>query len=96
MVLTSLLQYRRNYLVLDRDFVVRTASRRKKNGSNKKTSQMNPEYFNAGFYILVPLLVCTFLGFQADRWLGTKPIFLLIGLGFGVVSAFYNLWKLAK
>lgn len=96
MVLISLLQYKRNYLVLDRDFVVRTTSRKKNDGGNEKTKQINPEYFNAGFYILVPLLVCTFLGFQMDKWLRTKPIFLLIGLGLGVVSAFYNLWKLAK
>lgn len=96
MVLVSLLQYKRNYVVLDRDFVVRTASRRKDTRADKKGREMKPEYFNAGFYILVPLLLCTFLGFQIDNWLKTKPAFLLMGLAVGIVATFYNLWKLAK
>src|SRR5438876_12009364 len=35
-------------------------------------------------------------GYYADRWLGTSPIFLLIGLGLGIAAGFVSLFRTAK
>jgi ATP synthase protein I len=35
-------------------------------------------------------------GYYADRWLGTSPWLLLIGLGFGIAAAFVILIRSAK
>ncbi len=35
-------------------------------------------------------------GYYLDRWLGTQPWFALVGLGFGIVAAFRNLYILYK
>src|SRR2546421_2409201 len=48
----------------------------------------------------VPLGVTTVLGlvagYYADRWLGTKPWLLLLGLGFGIAAGFVNLFRSVK
>ncbi len=48
---------------------------------------------NIGYYLITPLLVGVFLGYWIDKILGTKPVFLLLFFGLGIVGAFYNLWK---
>lgn len=35
-------------------------------------------------------------GYFADRWLGTKPWLMLIGLGLGVAAGFVNLFRSVK
>lgn len=32
-------------------------------------------------------------GYWADRWLATSPLFLLLGLGFGIAAGFVNLFR---
>ena len=43
------------------------------------------------------LVVCTVIGlvggYYADRWLGTSPWLLLLGLGCGIVAGFINLFR---
>ncbi|HEV8676244.1 MAG TPA: AtpZ/AtpI family protein [Methylomirabilota bacterium] len=34
-------------------------------------------------------------GYYLDRWLGTSPVFLLIGLLFGIAAGFVNLFRAA-
>jgi len=45
------------------------------------------------------LVVATVLGlaggYYLDRWLGTNPVFLLIGLLFGIAAGFVNLFRAA-
>jgi ATP synthase protein I len=36
------------------------------------------------------------LGWQADSWLGTGPLFLILLLGFGVAAGFYNVYRVAR
>ena len=36
------------------------------------------------------------VGYFADRWLGTKPWLLLIGLGFGIAAAGVNFYRTIK
>jgi ATP synthase protein I len=35
-------------------------------------------------------------GFFADRWIGTRPWLLLIGLGFGIAAAGVNFYRTIK
>lgn len=43
-------------------------------------------------YILAGLL----LGWGADHWLGTRPIFLVIGMVAGTAMGFWKLWLYLK
>jgi len=45
------------------------------------------------------LVICTVLGlvggYYLDRWLGTEPWLLLVGLLFGIAAGFVNLFRAA-
>lgn len=48
-----------------------------------------------GCSVAVSLLLCIGAGVFIDRWLGTEPIGVLIGLTLGLVAAGYSLYELA-
>lgn len=52
--------------------------------------------FGVGFYLLTPILLGLGVGLVLDRVLNTRPLFTLLFLVLGVISSFYNLWKLAN
>lgn len=35
-------------------------------------------------------------GYWADRWLGTSPWLMLLGLGFGIAAGFVNLFRAVR
>jgi F0F1-type ATP synthase assembly protein I len=45
------------------------------------------EFLTLGLTLAVTILVCAALGYLVDRWLGTSPIFTLIGLVLGIAAA---------
>lgn len=47
-----------------------------------------------GISMLVPPFVGLYIGSWIDKWLGTKAIFSIILLILGVVSGFFNTYKL--
>jgi len=47
-----------------------------------------------GWYIAVCVLVGVLGGLWLDRKLGTTPLFILLGTVFGMVAAFYGIYKL--
>ncbi|PIZ61734.1 hypothetical protein COY16_06160 [Candidatus Roizmanbacteria bacterium CG_4_10_14_0_2_um_filter_39_13] len=55
-----------------------------------------PEYFNLGMYLVVPLIIGVAGGIYLDNKFGTQGTFTLIGIVFGTISIFYNLYKLYK
>lgn len=57
--------------------------------------RLDPTYLNLGMYLATPLLLGVFLGTYLDNRLGTKPIVTLVLIGLGLVSTFYNLYKIA-
>lgn len=57
---------------------------------------LDSTYLNIGMYLATPLLVGVFLGTYLDNRFGTKPVITLVLLGLGLVSTFYNLYKIAK
>ncbi len=65
---------------------------------NKKREQfwLNPLLYNVGIYLMTPILLGVFIGLSLDRWLKTKPLFLILFIILGTISSFYNFWKVAK
>lgn len=62
----------------------------------KESNFRYTEYLNLGFYLAAPILVGVFLGVYMDKWLNTKPVFVLVLLFLGTIASFYNLIKLTK
>ena len=48
-----------------------------------------------GCSVVVSLLLCVGGGILLDRWLGTAPILLFVGLALGLGAAAYSLYELA-
>ncbi|MDI3340547.1 MAG: AtpZ/AtpI family protein [Sphaerobacter sp.] len=48
-----------------------------------------------GCSTVVSLLLCILGGLVLDRWLGTLPLFTLVGVGLGIATAGYLLYELA-
>jgi len=46
----------------------------------------------AGFQLVFSILLFLGLGYLADRWLGTRPMLMLIGLLVGLGAGFYAFW----
>ncbi|MFM8859295.1 MAG: AtpZ/AtpI family protein [Methylocystis sp.] len=42
------------------------------------------------------ILVSAFVGWQADKWLGTQPWLLVFLVGLGVAAGFYNVYRVAR
>ena len=68
------------------------------NDPRKSERELNipPEYLNLGLYLVVPLMLSVIIGIYLDRTFDTSGTFTLIGIGFGTISIFYNLYKLYK
>lgn len=47
-----------------------------------------------GCTVVVSLLLCIGGGILLDEWLGTAPIFILIGVVLGLIAAGYSLYEL--
>ncbi len=48
-----------------------------------------------GCSVVASLLLCIGGGILLDKWLGTLPIFTLVGVGFGLAVSGYLLYQLA-
>jgi F0F1-type ATP synthase assembly protein I len=46
----------------------------------------------AGFQLVFSILLFMGLGYLADRWLGSRPVLMLIGLALGLGAGFYAFW----
>lgn len=55
-----------------------------------------PEYLNLGMYLVIPLMLGVMIGIYLDNSWKAGGKFTLIGIGFGTISIFYNLYKLYK
>ena len=49
-----------------------------------------------GFAVAIPLAGFTFLGYLGSQKLGTGPWLLFVGLGIGILTAFYTLYRMLK
>jgi len=51
---------------------------------------------SAGICMVVSILIGMAMGYYLDNWLDTKPWFLLIFLGFGIVSGFRSIFIMTE
>lgn len=74
--------------------------KKKTGGVKTKKTENNylllAKYANVGYYLVTPILVGVFLGLVIDSHFNTKPVFTFVLLLLGVVSTFYNLYKLTQ
>lgn len=79
---------------------VRQSQRKSGGSSSGPTSGAGAEKLGVGMRIAVELVagvvVGTFLGLMADRWLGTKPWLLIVGFLLGCGAAFLNVYRVAQ
>ncbi len=47
-----------------------------------------------GWYIALAIVAGTLAGHYLDKWVGTSPLFLLLGLLVGVFVAFYGTYRM--
>ena len=52
--------------------------------------------FDLGVRLGVSVILGVGGGLLLDRWLGTRPIFTLIGMVLGVAAAMYTIWDVAR
>jgi ATP synthase protein I len=54
------------------------------------------EGWNRGSSFVASILSGTLLGYFADRWLGTEPWLVVIGILVGCYAGFMNMWRWSK
>ena len=52
------------------------------------------QFMGLGWFIAIAILAGTIGGLLLDRWVGTSPLFLLLGLLLGVALAFYGTYRM--
>ena len=52
-----------------------------------------PALFEIGFRISIPLVLMVIFGSYVDNKLGTKPLFILLGIFFSLFTSFYGIYK---
>ncbi len=80
-----------------------------KHGDLKKTSQdlkkkqeIKKSFFsdyiniNVGYSLVTPILLGVIIGLTLDSSFHSKPVFTVFFIFFGMISSFYNLFKLIK
>ena len=50
----------------------------------------------AGVELMSPIIAGGFLGWGLDHWLGSAPAGLIVMLVLGVVTGFYNVWRVTQ
>ena len=64
-------------------------------GSGSSWGDLAP-YANLGATLVASVTVGLAGGYWADRWLGTAPWLLLLGLGFGIAAAAASFYRAIK
>ena len=89
---TSFYKVTPDFKIVENHNVGKHRTKKKSNGNNLLLAKS----LNIGYYLITPLLLGVFFGYWIDSFLRTKPAFLLVFLILGIVSSFYNLWKLTQ
>ena len=53
-------------------------------------------YLGMGLTLTASILVPLWLGYKLDRKFGTQPLWVLVGAGVGLISAFYQFFKVYR
>ena len=65
-------------------------------GSGKPSPGQTARLVSLGTMLFACVAVGLGVGYFSDRWLGTQPWFLLIGLGLGIAAAGVNFYRTIK
>ena len=65
-------------------------------GSGKPSPGQTAQLVSLGTMLFACVAVGLGVGYLADRWLGTQPWLLLIGLGLGIAAASVNFYRTIK
>lgn len=65
-------------------------------GEREPSQGPTAQLVNLGTMLFACVAVGLAAGYFADRWLGTSPWLLLLGLGFGIVAAAVNFYRTIK
>lgn len=65
---------------------------------NKKNFPIFPlaKFLDIGYYLIIPILLGLIIGFLIDSYFKTQPFFTIFLIFLGMVSSFYNLWRLVN
>lgn len=66
-----------------------------RNSPTRVTTGLNEGWIQSGS-LIGSVLAGLLLGYLADRWLGTDPWFVVIGILLGSYSGFMKMWQLSK
>lgn len=91
-MVSQLSKFDEHFVIREVEFDKRPSKKKKKEGG----STFDPNLMNSGMYIATPILLGLLIGYFADKFFNTKPLFILIFIIGGAASAFYNLYKLTK
>ena len=50
-------------------------------------------YLNIGYFFIGGMILFGYIGYKLDQWIGSKVIFLLLGLFMALALGFYNMFK---
>jgi len=70
-------------------------ARASRKGSNEGIGKAMGTGFRVASELAAAIMVGGLLGWQIDKWAGTDPWFLLVFLMLGIVTGFWNVYKLA-
>ncbi|HYB41459.1 MAG TPA: AtpZ/AtpI family protein [Candidatus Methylomirabilis sp.] len=65
-------------------------------GSERRSRGQGAQLANLGTLLFACVAVGLAIGYAVDRWLGTAPWCLLLGLGFGISAAAVNFFRALK
>ncbi|MGF1668647.1 MAG: AtpZ/AtpI family protein [Acidimicrobiia bacterium] len=68
---------------------------RSDNAHRQVTSAVSDGWMEGGAF-LNSILAGTLLGFFADKWLGTDPWLVVLGIAVGAYSGFMKVWHFSK
>jgi ATP synthase protein I len=69
--------------------------RKRRSNSQPSKGELTSGWVASGAF-LGSILSGAFLGYLADRWLGTEPWLVVIGIILGSYSGFMTMWKYSK
>jgi len=89
------------YYLIDRSFDLKKVDKIKKKPENsfkKSVFLKNPleKYFGIGYYLLIPIIIFLVMVIYFDKFFQTKPWGSVYFLFLGVLTSFYNLYRLIK
>ena len=87
----------KNYLKIDHKLeLIKSTANRKANKKINNQNFLSINSLNIGTYLITPILLGVFIGYNLDIYLKSKPLFILVFILLGTFSSFYNLFKLTK